>query len=44
MQNAQFRAATSIGVNVEEAIGASSKRDFINKIAIASKGARETQY
>jgi four helix bundle protein len=39
-----LRAATSIGANVEEAIGASSKRDFTNKMAIASKEARETHY
>ena len=39
-----LRSATSIGANVEEAIAAQSKRDFINKMAIASKEARETKY
>lgn len=37
-----LRAATSVGANVEEAIGAPSKRDFTNKMAIALKEARET--
>lgn len=39
-----LRAATSIGANVEEAIGAPSKRDFTNKINIALKEAREAHY
>lgn len=39
-----LRSGTSIGANVEEAIGASSKRDFTNKMAIAGKEARETHY
>jgi len=39
-----LRAATSIGANVEEAIGAPSKRDFTNKMTIALKEARETHY
>ena len=39
-----LRSGTSIGANVEEAIGASSKRDFANKMAIATKEARETHY
>jgi four helix bundle protein len=29
---------------VEEAIAAQSKKDFINKLSIASKEARETKY
>jgi len=39
-----LRSATSIGANVEEATAAQSKRDFINKMSIASKEARETKY
>ena len=39
-----LRSATSIGANVEEAIAASSKKDFLNKIYISLKEARETRY
>ncbi|WP_297514525.1 four helix bundle protein [Flavobacterium sp.] len=39
-----IRSGTSIGANVEEAIAAQSKRDFISKISIAAKEARETKY
>jgi four helix bundle protein len=39
-----LRSGTGIGANVEEAIAASSKRDFANKMAIACKEARETHY
>lgn len=39
-----LRSATSIGANVEEAIAAQSKKDFINKMSIAAKEARETKY
>ena len=39
-----LRSATSIGANVEESIAAQSKRDFISKMAIASKEDRETKY
>jgi four helix bundle protein len=39
-----LRSVTSIGANVEEAIGASSKRDFANKMSIAAREARETHY
>jgi len=39
-----LRAATSIGANVEEALAASSKRDFLYKMTIASKESRETKY
>lgn len=37
-------SATSIGANVEEAIAGQSRKDFISKMAIASKEARETRY
>ena len=39
-----LRSGTSIGANVEEAIGGQSKADFIHKLAIAYKEARETSY
>ena len=39
-----IRSGTSIGANVEEAIGGQSKKDFIAKISIAYKEARETKY
>ena len=38
------RFGTSIGANIEEAIGGQSKKDFISKISIAYKEARETHY
>lgn len=39
-----LRAATSIGANYCEANGASSKKDFRNKIHICKKEAKETKY
>jgi four helix bundle protein len=36
------RSDTSIGANVEEALAASSRADFVNKLNIAAKEARET--
>ena len=39
-----LRSGTSIGANVEEATAAQSKKDFISKMSIASKEARETRY
>ncbi len=42
--NQIIRSATSIGANYEEAQGGSSKADFRNKIRIALKEARETNY
>lgn len=38
------RAGTSIGANVEEATAAQSRKDFVSKMSIASKEARETRY
>ncbi len=38
------RSGTSVGANVEEADAAESKRDFIHKMSIAHKEARETRY
>ena len=42
--NQLLRSATSIGANYEESQGATSKADFRNKIRIALKEARETNY
>jgi four helix bundle protein len=39
-----LRSGTSIGANVEEAIAGQSRRDFLSKMAVASKEARETRY
>lgn len=39
-----IRSGTSIGANIEEAIGAQSKNDFISKVSISYKEARETLY
>lgn len=39
-----LRSGTSIGANVEEATAAQSRKDFVSKMAIASKEARETKY
>ena len=38
------RAGTSIGANIEESVAAQSRKDFISKMAISSKEARETNY
>lgn len=39
-----LRSGTSIGANIEEAQAASSRRDFVVKMTIAAKEARETRY
>lgn len=39
-----LRSGTSIGANVEEAMGGSSKKDFIQKLKISYREARETKY
>lgn len=39
-----LKCGTSIGANIEEALAGQSKKDFIAKMAIASKEARETSY
>ena len=38
------RSGTSVGANIEEAQGAQSTSDFLSKIQIAYKEARETRY
>jgi four helix bundle protein len=42
--NQLVRSATSIGANYMEANGASSKKDFVNKIFICKKEAQETKH
>ncbi len=39
-----LRSGTSIGANIEEALGGYSKRDFAAKVGISLKEARETRY
>ena len=39
-----LRSGTSIGANIEEATAAQSRKDFIAKMSIASKEARESNY
>jgi four helix bundle protein len=39
-----LRSGTSIGANIEEASAGQSKKDFLSKMCIASKEARETRY
>ena len=39
-----LRAGTSVGANVNEAVSASSKKDFVHKLSIALKEVRETHY
>jgi len=39
-----LRSGTSIGANLEEAIGCYSKKDFMAKLSIVYKEARETHY
>lgn len=39
-----LRSGTSIGANIEEAIGGFSKKDFLYKMTTSYKEARETRY
>jgi four helix bundle protein len=39
-----LRSGTSIGANIEESIGGQSKADFLHKLSISYKEARETIY
>ena len=39
-----LRSGTSIGANIEEAIGGQSPKDFFAKLTISYKEARETHY
>jgi len=44
MSKQVLRSGTSVGANTHEAQAAQSKKDFIAKMAIASKETRETDY
>ena len=44
LANQLLRSGTSIGANIEEAQAAQSKPDFISKLSISCKEARETLY
>jgi four helix bundle protein len=39
-----LRRGTSIGANINEALSSESKRDFVHKLSISLKEARETVY
>lgn len=39
-----LRSGNSVGANIHEAVASESKRDFIHKLGIAVKEARETSY
>ena len=39
-----LRSGTSIGANINEALSGQSKRDFVHKLSISLKEARETSY
>lgn len=39
-----LRSGTAVGANVEEAIGARTRKEFANILTIAYKEARETKY
>lgn len=39
-----LRSGTSIGANIEEAIGGTTKKDFKYKLSISYREARETHY
>ena len=44
ISNQLLRYGTSIGANIEEALAGQTKKDFIAKMSISSKEARETSY
>lgn len=39
-----LRSGTSIGANIEEALGGQSKKDFVSKFSVSYKESRETLY
>jgi len=39
-----LRSGTSIGANIEEATGGHSKKEFLSKLSISYREARETHY
>jgi four helix bundle protein len=44
LSNQLLKSGTSIGANIEEAIGGQSKADFLSKLSVSYKEARETIY
>ena len=44
LANQLLRSATSIGANLQESRGGQSRADFLSKVSIALKEARETHY
>ncbi len=44
MSRQLLRSGTSIGANIEEALAGMSRKDFLAKMSIASKEAREANY
>lgn len=44
LSNQLLRSATSVGANLQEAKGGQSRADFLSKVSIALKEARETHY
>ena len=44
LSNQLIRSGTSIGANVEEAQGGHSRKDFLYRMSVACKEARETLY
>jgi four helix bundle protein len=44
LANQLLRSGTSIGANIEESKGGQSRADYLTKVSIALKEARETHY
>jgi four helix bundle protein len=44
LSNQLLKSGTSIGANIEESIGGQSKADFLSKLSISYKEAREVKY
>ncbi len=44
LANQLLRSGTSIGANLEEGVGAQSEADYLTKVSIACKEARETLF
>jgi len=44
MSRQVLRSGTSIGANIEEALGVNSNKDFVARMTIVYKEARETKY
>lgn len=42
--NQLLKSGTSVGANLEESVGGISNKDFLNKLFIAYKEARESRY